>query len=66
MGFRNGGSGIMLGGLGLTFGVWIIYGILFIIFVSRYFGEHSIKTASRIRSIILALAINIITILVSF
>lgn len=54
----------MLGGLGLTLGVWIAYAILFAVFVSRYFAEHSLRENTRIRAIFLALSVNIVVIMV--
>ena len=67
-GFRNAGSGLMLGGLGLVLGLWIVYAILFALFLRRYFGEHSLKATNsvsgRVRVITLVLLINIVTVLV--
>lgn len=54
----------MLSGFGLILAIWIIYAILFAIFVSRYFGEHSVREGSRIRAICLALFANIVVITV--
>lgn len=62
--YRNGGSGTMLGGLGLTFCMWIIYAIFFAIFVFRYFRQHDMPTSDRVRAISVALFINIITLTV--
>jgi hypothetical protein len=68
--YRNAGSGVMLGGLGLNLGVWIIYAILFALFLSRFFREHSLSStnpvARRVRSTSVALSINIFTFLVCF
>jgi hypothetical protein len=58
----------MLIGLGINLGVWIIYAIIFATFVTRYFREHSVSSTNpitqRVRSISIALGINIITFLV--
>lgn len=64
--FRNGGSGTMLGGLGLTLFLWIIHAIYFAIFSFRYFRDREIITDNRVRAICLALFINIITLTVYF
>ena len=61
-GFRRVGSGIMLGGLGLTLVLWIIYTMLFVVFVRRYFAEHSISVPDRVYTISLALFINIVAV----
>lgn len=58
----------MLIGLGINLGIWIIYAILFATFITRYFREHSVSSnnpvTQRVRSISIALGINIITFLV--
>jgi hypothetical protein len=56
----------MLGGLGLTLFLWIIYAISFAIFASRYFHDREAPTDNRVRAICLALFINIITLTVMF
>jgi hypothetical protein len=65
--YRNAGSGVMLGGLGLNLGIWIIYAILLAYFVHRFFlrrspdAHHANHIAKRIRSITIVLVINAIT-----
>jgi hypothetical protein len=56
----------MLGGLGLTFGLWIIYAIFFAIFLSRYFAEQHARENNRVRAISFVLFINIIALTVNF
>lgn len=66
--YRNAGSGIMLGGLGLCLALLLFSAILFAIFMKRYFGEHSGSPdprTARVRAISWVLGVNLVTVTVS-
>lgn len=66
---QNGGSGVMLGGLGFILGMSLAYIILFAIFLASYFSDAAIPASDakhrRVRTISIVLSINFCAVMVT-